>query len=108
MTRRRSNRRFLRSEEHTSELQSRPHLVCRLLLEKKIRLVVETWRGDWRACPVGTSSAGDLVLPAANRRIGPFPTCFAVPECRIEFFFFLNKRGPPEFRPFPHPAAFPF
>src|SRR5690554_7349387 len=27
--------RTLRSEEHTSELQSRPHLVCRLLLEKK-------------------------------------------------------------------------
>src|SRR5436305_4022000 len=26
---------MLRSEEHTSELQSRPHLVCRLLLEKK-------------------------------------------------------------------------
>src|SRR2546429_5920776 len=26
-----------RSEEHTSELQSRLHLVCRLLLEKKIR-----------------------------------------------------------------------
>src|SRR5215813_14062522 len=24
-----------RSEEHTSELQSRPHLVCRLLLEEK-------------------------------------------------------------------------
>src|SRR3989442_10760984 len=27
--------RTARSEEHTSELQSRPHLVCRLLLEKK-------------------------------------------------------------------------
>src|SRR5690554_757100 len=26
---------LIRSEEHTSELQSRPHLVCRLLLEKK-------------------------------------------------------------------------
>src|SRR5439155_20749029 len=26
---------FYRSEEHTSELQSRGHLVCRLLLEKK-------------------------------------------------------------------------
>src|SRR2546429_4560983 len=26
---------ILRSEEHTSELQSRLHLVCRLLLEKK-------------------------------------------------------------------------
>src|SRR3989442_9499680 len=29
------DRRVVRSEEHTSELQSRPHLVCRLLLEKK-------------------------------------------------------------------------
>src|SRR2546422_8320500 len=28
-------RHVLRSEEHTSELQSRLHLVCRLLLEKK-------------------------------------------------------------------------
>src|SRR5436309_9763119 len=27
--------RYLRSEEHTSELQSRENLVCRLLLEKK-------------------------------------------------------------------------
>src|SRR5690554_7701290 len=38
----------VRSEEHTSELQSRPHLVCRLLLEKKkedrravLRMLVE-------------------------------------------------------------------
>src|SRR5690625_6624819 len=31
--------RALRSEEHTSELQSRGHLVCRLLLEKKNRKV---------------------------------------------------------------------
>src|SRR3989442_5569811 len=30
--------REVRSEEHTSELQSRPHLVCRLLLEKKKNL----------------------------------------------------------------------
>src|SRR5436305_12672959 len=29
-----------RSEEHTSELQSRPHIVCRPLLEKKNWLVV--------------------------------------------------------------------
>src|SRR5439155_3839422 len=29
---------LLRSEEHTSELQSRGHLVCRLLLEKKKKL----------------------------------------------------------------------
>src|SRR5690554_6994706 len=30
-----ANEQLIRSEEHTSELQSRPHLVCRLLLEKK-------------------------------------------------------------------------
>src|SRR5258708_27233054 len=33
-----------RSEEHTSELQSPDHLVCRLLLEKKNALTL------WRAC----------------------------------------------------------
>src|SRR3712207_7779279 len=32
-------RRIDRSEEHTSELQSRQYLVCRLLLEKKKKLV---------------------------------------------------------------------
>src|SRR3989442_7493901 len=31
---------LVRSEEHTSELQSRPHLVCRLLLEKKKKIIV--------------------------------------------------------------------
>src|SRR5436305_3899166 len=31
-----------RSEEHTSELQSRPHLVCRLLLEKKKKTLAIT------------------------------------------------------------------
>src|SRR3712207_8023144 len=34
----------MRSEEHTSELQSRQYLVCRLLLEKKKQLV-EPYRG---------------------------------------------------------------
>src|SRR3712207_8417309 len=30
---------YLRSEEHTSELQSRQYLVCRLLLEKKKKIL---------------------------------------------------------------------
>src|SRR5258708_13284283 len=34
-----SNDRSARSEEHTSELQSPDHLVCRLLLEKKKTLI---------------------------------------------------------------------
>src|SRR3954451_16904625 len=33
-----------RSEEHTSELQSRPHLVCRLLLDKKSRIIFKRVR----------------------------------------------------------------
>src|SRR3989442_7444312 len=33
-----------RSEEHTSELQSRPHLVCRLLLEKKKTMMITDYR----------------------------------------------------------------
>src|SRR5690625_5735100 len=34
---------FIRSEEHTSELQSRGHLVCRLLLEKKTVNSIDGW-----------------------------------------------------------------
>src|SRR5258708_21331506 len=34
----------LRSEEHTSELQSPDHLVCRLLLEKKKKIKYERYR----------------------------------------------------------------
>src|SRR5690625_6449780 len=34
-----SSCRPMRSEEHTSELQSRGHLVCRLLLEKKKKVI---------------------------------------------------------------------
>src|SRR3712207_8657649 len=36
----------LRSEEHTSELQSRQYLVCRLLLEKKKNITIEPEQPD--------------------------------------------------------------
>src|SRR3989442_7257860 len=42
----RGSRRSPRSEEHTSELQSRPHLVCRLLLEKKKKHTTFTSRSQ--------------------------------------------------------------
>src|SRR2546429_5626032 len=38
---------FGRSEEHTSELQSRLHLVCRLLLEKKKKILIYIY-----ICPI--------------------------------------------------------
>src|SRR3989442_7468257 len=50
---RRSTARFCwsRSEEHTSELQSRPHLVCRLLLEKKNgRMLLRGGLVDGKCC----------------------------------------------------------
>src|SRR2546422_7286457 len=40
---RKDSRPLSRSEEHTSELQSRLHLVCRLLLEKKKNLLLKCW-----------------------------------------------------------------
>src|SRR2546422_2812255 len=39
---------FHRSEEHTSELQSRLHLVCRLLLEKKKKKKVNSNENKYR------------------------------------------------------------
>src|SRR3989449_691662 len=52
-----------RSEEHTSELQSRLHLVCRLLLEKKKTIYkFGHSRPGLSAFPVLLSTAGELVV----------------------------------------------
>src|SRR5256885_12272439 len=42
--------RVIRSEEHTSELQSPCNLVCRLLLEKKKRVMATTDAASTRCC----------------------------------------------------------
>src|SRR5437870_10534051 len=47
----------VRSEEHTSELQSRGHLVCRLLLEKKKTEARALWH-DLRTCSEGQLALG--------------------------------------------------
>src|SRR2546427_5837591 len=39
---------LLRSEEHTSELQSQSNLVCRLLLEKKKKKQKKTFKNSYR------------------------------------------------------------
>src|SRR3982751_1301698 len=51
-----------RSEEHTSELQSRSDLVCRLLLEKKNNLIVAS--GPTTSVPPARVATGHSVLPA--------------------------------------------
>src|SRR2546429_3251753 len=44
-----------RSEEHTSELQSRLHLVCRLLLEKKKKIILHPSNNQTTARPYNTT-----------------------------------------------------
>src|SRR2546429_4061410 len=48
-----------RSEEHTSELQSRLHLVCRLLLEKKKKKNKSTVSAKYSATRCTTTSVDD-------------------------------------------------
>src|ERR1035438_5351700 len=50
---------FPRSEEHTSELQSLRHLVCRLLLEKKHNLRSIQVSPAFRAFAVGVRASGN-------------------------------------------------
>src|SRR3989442_1795160 len=57
-----------RSEEHTSELQSRPHLACRLLLEKTTRA--------FRPHKV---SAGVRCITPVNRRLAALPYSRRIP-----------------------------
>src|SRR5256884_1327158 len=65
---------LVRSEEHTSELQSRLHLVCRLLLEKKNT----TERLDTRSKALRGSVAGPtskLPAPPVPHRDTRWPAC---------------------------------
>src|SRR5256885_2707004 len=58
----------IRSEEHTSELQSPCNLVCRLLLEKKKNNPhIARQRGGSAQAPAGVGAAA-LARPAASRR----------------------------------------
>src|SRR2546430_1374207 len=60
--------RSLRSEEHTSELQSQSNLVCRLLLEKKKHSITVGHGPLSATVPAGTSPiAGALVTPRVSR-----------------------------------------
>src|SRR5260364_6534 len=95
-----------RSEEHTSELQSPDHLVCRLLLEKKTQAdIVEKGkaRNDFLNNPLR-----NLLLSAAQ------------PQCRkkaqllrqrpaadlMQLVFFLMIRQPPRSTLFPYTTLF--
>src|SRR5215471_2685663 len=95
-----------RSEEHTSELQSRRDLVCRLLLEKKKPLVLFELKVDSLLRLVGgfrykTGIAVDQLdlyhrLRDRRKRI----------SLSVAFFFFLMIRRPPRSTLFPYTTLF--
>src|SRR6202453_2332231 len=81
-----------RSEEHTSELQSPIHLVCRLLLEKK-------------------KNMSNLNITSYNitsySYITNLTTYSFLYSLYLFCFFFLNDRASSEIYPFPLHAPFP-
>src|ERR1039458_5569525 len=92
-----------RSEEHTSELQSLRHLVCRLLLEKKktIQLLPRTAMQLDFAAPRRPCSARPL--PDVGRCEPPRARQRARDPRRRRLIFFLMIRRPPRSTLFPSP-----
>src|SRR2546429_2356061 len=79
-----------RSEEHTSELQSRLHLVCRLLLEKKTK-----FRADVHAIGVPLTAICNATYSDARQRqlftniisLGALSALLAIEPAEIERLF---------------------
>src|SRR5207253_3729057 len=59
-------RSWRRSEEHTSELQSRGHLVCRLLLEKKKKQIYRQTNSGIAARLTYTAPTADILLTTCS------------------------------------------
>src|SRR5215216_5904256 len=93
-----------RSEEHTSELQSPDHLVCRLLLEKKkprrhaLPGQANAHRADETRLRVGRPPVRARRLPVACGR--------PQPQRRRGGFFFLMIRRPQRSTLFPYTTLF--
>src|SRR3954464_10543721 len=89
----------LRSEEHTSELQSNDNLVCRLLLEKKkLPQRPDPVRGGRRGAP------GGLARPSPRRAAAPDGGRSR--RGRHDASFFLMLPRPPTSPLFPSPPLF--
>src|SRR5215216_142796 len=95
-----------RSEEHTSELQSPDHLVCRLLLEKK-----NDGGEGRRDGPCSRAGTSRRVVEHVRRSVGIYPVPFVRAERQLHHvrsysFFFLRIRRPPRSTLFPYTTLF--
>src|SRR3954462_15513374 len=95
---------YIRSEEHTSELQSHDNLVCRLLLEKKkrkdssgVNSASRGWRHLRSATPYLTESNATVCITSDVNVMTPIS---------LFFFFFLMIRRPPRSTLFPYTPLF--
>src|ERR1039458_5161400 len=96
-----------RSEEHTSELQSLRHLVCRLLLEKKKKqsYISCTPEPTWLS-PL-TSLSSRRSDPPTRHAATWSAHGYKIGAWCIKFIFFFNDRAPTEIYPFSLPDALP-
>src|SRR5215216_5212240 len=93
-----------RSEEHTSELQSPDHLVCRLLLEKKKKQVVEHLQQEDQQNSHEHEAQDVLACARADR--SACRGCSLVAYDLPLVFFFLMIRRPPRSTLFPYTTLF--
>src|ERR1039458_6695537 len=98
---------LLRSEEHTSELQSLRHLVCRLLLEKKKNTL--PIRSEEHTSEL--KSLSQIVCRLLVEASTSFCFCrsravFSFSFFSFFFFFFLMIRRPPRSTLFPYTTLF--
>src|ERR1017187_1181834 len=98
---------WCRSEEHTSELQSPMYLVCRLLLEKKKKTIVNkhpTKQEHSVSETVGTVVCAALASQPLYNENRLRERVLA--RHQSLFFFFLIIRRPPKSPLFPYPTLF--
>src|SRR5215510_9183786 len=95
-----------RSEEHTSELQSRGHLVCRLLLEKKNKGGRRLRREEERTRHLTRNAASLPVVVVVEAAEPPVVVHRDVEVHLVARCFFLMLRRPPKSTLFPYTTLF--
>src|SRR6266511_2426929 len=96
-----------RSEEHTSELQSRENLVCRLLLEKKKKNGTTRPPPGYNNTRHHTTTRWQLIRspPPLTNVVGPCLFGGMLPYRDLVFFFLMIRR-PPRSTLFPYTTLF--
>src|SRR6202043_214617 len=94
-----------RSEEHTSELQSRGHLVCRLLLEKKRTVSGSPDLNSGNQSINGQREAANgFMINGANVNEGKNNGTAFIPN--LDSIYFLSIIANNIYAPFPHHSGF--